>query len=216
MESQGLELWRPGVRASCAHPLHLGWGRVRSQDAGQRLPAPAVPYLAAGLSQPSTANHGCWGLKYCLVCLEVTRGISQQLLVMLGTVSLTQQLVQKESRDVRTPESTSTELPLSIAGERVRRKWEHQYGEEIGRRRHGPEDVFGQTVRTWGGWHTFPLPFNKQGTKYLVLWEQSEVKQVFMLKYMHPTTSTLLSNDNKINNATRLTSVPDEPGLGNN
>lgn len=95
---------------------------MRSQDAEQRLPAPAVPYLAAGLSQPSTANHDCWGLKYCLVCLEVTRGISQQLLVMLGTVSLTQQLVQKESRDVRTPESTSTELPLSNAGDRVRRK----------------------------------------------------------------------------------------------
>lgn len=95
---------------------------MRSQDAEQHLPAPAVPYLAAGLSQPSTANRGCWGTKYCLVCLEVTRGISQQLLVTLGTVSLAQQLVQKESRDVRTPESTSTEQPLSNARDGVRGK----------------------------------------------------------------------------------------------
>lgn len=86
----------------------------------------------------------------------------------------------------------------------------HRYEEE---REDGKERVklcrclSGQTVRTWGRCHTCPLPFNLLGTKYLMLREQneescpypiqSEVKQGLLPKYMHPTTSPLLSNDSK-------------------
>lgn len=148
------------------------------------------------------------------VCLEVARGIFMS---APGHTGRSDPDISLCKRKAKTPENTFIELSWSCAG--IRCKWEH-HTDMTGRwegKSEAHRCLLSPAGRTWGGCHTCSLPFNKQGTKYLRLWEQderncpcptqSEVKQGLLPSTCTPLLLLFCLTTAKINNATKINLV---------
>lgn len=132
--------WDLKVRASCAHPLHLGWGWMRSQDAEQHLPAPAV---FRAIEQQGCPSHHC---QPQLLGYETAQSFPGDSTWCFHT-SWEQwashiSLCKRKAGMLGNQKAPYRAVAILCRGRRQR------HGGEMGRREWDPEDAFGQTVRT--------------------------------------------------------------------
>lgn len=170
------ESWGPGgVKSVLCTPCAFGM-RMGEMAGGWAAPPCASctqGYLAAGSSQPTAAKHGCWQIWYHKAALKTKRHF------YASPWSCQQpwawhRFVQKESRDIR---KHLYRAVLSRTGEGVCLQWEHHI-DVRGRDGKGRVKLLQTLVQSncanLQGCHTYPLPSNMLGTKYLMPWEQDE------------------------------------------